>query len=183
MQTLLVKDWRLYTFRPRDIVPLRKDSVWLLKQGAVKTLTWSEEGISITLGYWGTGDVVGQPLSAISPYQIQCLTKVEASCLPLHQWNYLSDAICRYVRQSEELFYIIRSERIPQRLLKILMWLAQKFGRKVQEGELIELPLTHQELAEFVGTTRVTVTRFLNHFEKKGIISRPYRQAIIVRSH
>ncbi|NJM89563.1 MAG: winged helix-turn-helix domain-containing protein [Hydrococcus sp. RU_2_2] len=33
-----------------------------------------------------------------------------------------------------------------------------------------------------VGTTRVTVTRLLNDFEKKGIIRRPYRQAIVVRS-
>lgn len=148
MQTILVKDWKLKTFSSRDIIPLRRDTVWLLRQGAVKTLTWSEEGILITLGYWGSGDVVGQPLSGIAPYQIQCLTYVEAFCIPIHQWNCFSDAICQYIRQSEELFYIIRSEKIPQRLLKILNWLAQKFGRKVQEGQLIGLPLTHQELAE-----------------------------------
>jgi CRP-like cAMP-binding protein len=154
-----------------------------LRQGVVKTLTWHEEGTAVTLGYWGTGDVVGQPLSQIHPYQIECLTGVEAACIPSHQWNWLSDAVRHYVQQTEELLYIIRSERTQQRLLKILIWLAQKFGRKVQQGQLIELRLTHQELAEVTGATRVTVTRLLNQFEKEGIISRTHRHTIILRSH
>ncbi|AFY75588.1 MAG: Crp/Fnr family transcriptional regulator [Hydrococcus sp. C42_A2020_068] len=182
MQTTLANGKRLYTFKPRDLIPLPRDVVWLLQQGAVKTLTWNEEGTLITLGYWGAGDVVGQPFSQIAPYQIQCLTRVKAVCISLHQWNWSSDAVRRYIQQTEELLYIIRSDRIPQRLFKILIWLAQKFGRKVQQGQLIELPLTHQELAEVAGTTRVTVTKLLNQFERKGTIYRPYRRAIVVRS-
>lgn len=182
MQNSLTANWRLRTFSCHDTMPLRTDAVWLLKRGAVKTLTWNEEGNLMTLGYWGVGDVVGQPLSQIRPYQIKCLTRVEASCIPLQQSNSISDAMRRSLQQIEELLYIIRSERIHQRLLKILFLLAQKFGREVEQGQVIELRITHQDLAEVAGTTRVTVTKLLNQFEQEGIITRPHRHAIIVRS-
>ena len=80
------------------------------------------------------------------------------------------------------MLYLARSEPIRQRLLKILIWLARKFGRKVDQGQLIELRLTHQELAEVTGTTRVTVTRLLNQLVQEGIISRPRSHSIIVGS-
>ncbi|MGK7874736.1 MAG: Crp/Fnr family transcriptional regulator [Xenococcaceae cyanobacterium] len=180
MQTTLTANWMLRSFNRHDTIPLRTDSLWLLKGGVVKTQTWNEEGTAVTLGYWGSGDVVGKPLSQISPYEIKCVTRVEASCISLNHWNCHSDAILRYIQQTEELLYLVRSEPMRQRLLKILIWLARKFGREVEQGQLIELRLTHQELAEVTGTTRVTVTRLLNQFVQEGIISRPCSHSIIV---
>ncbi len=182
MQTTLTANWVLRSFNRHETIPLRTDSLWLLKGGAVKTLTWNEQGTAVTLGYWGSGDVVGQPLSGISPYEIKCVTRVQASSIPLDHWNWLSDAIRRYIQQTEELLYLARCEPIRQRLLKILIWLARKFGRKVDQGQLIELRLTHQELAEVTGTTRVTVTRLLNQLVQQGIISRTPSHSIIVGS-
>ena len=40
--------------------------------------------------------------------------------------------------------------------------------------------LTHQDIAELIGLTRVTVTRLLNAFEKQGIIQRVQRQFIVL---
>lgn len=173
---------RLHTFSPREIIPLQSDCFWLLKQGVVKTCTWNEEGTAITLGYWGSGDVVGQPLSLVSPYQIECLNPVEAVSIPVRQCDWLSDSIRRHIQQTEELLYIVRSERMYHRLLKILIWLARKFGREVERGKLIDLPLTHQELAEVIGTTRVTVTKLINQLEQEGVISRPRRNSIVIKS-
>lgn len=172
----------VHNFNRNDTMPLIPETLWSLKQGAVKTVTWSEEGTVVTLGYWGTGDVIGQPLSTIEPYQIKCMSSVEASCIPLHQSNRILDAVCRYIQQTEELLCIVRSERIQQRLLKILVWLAQKFGREVARGKLIELRLTHQELAEVTGATRVTITRLLRQLEQQDIISRPHRHSIVLHS-
>jgi len=51
-------------FNRRDKIPPRSDVLWLIQHGAVRTLTWSEEGTAITLGYWGPGDIVGYPLTS-----------------------------------------------------------------------------------------------------------------------
>ena len=181
MSHIAESDNQLLTFKRNQIIPLQSDLFWLLKQGAVKTSSWSDEGTPITLGYWGVEDIVGQPLSLVHPYQIQCLTTVKASRIPVNRCNFLSDSIRRHIQQTEELLYIVRSDKIYDRLHKILVWLAQKFGKEVEIGKMIDLRLTHQDLAATIGTTRVTVTKLINQLEKEEIITRPERNSIVLR--
>lgn len=169
------------TFSRYDLIPLQSNVLLRIERGAVRTLTWSEEGTIVTLGYWGEGDLVGQPLSNVQPYQIECLTGVEASLIPAHEWVQVLDAIFQHIQQVEEILYIVRQDSIHQRLLQLLIWLARKFAREVEQGQLIELRLTHQEIAEVIGTTRVTVTRLLSQLEQEGIIRRR-RHFIVLHS-
>jgi CRP-like cAMP-binding protein len=61
-----------------------------------------------------------------------------------------------------------------------LTWLARKFGHPVEQGQSLDLQLTHQDMAETIGTTRVTITRLLAQFEQSGIIHRCQRQIILL---
>ena len=178
---VLIANLSQRTFNRHDLIPLQPDVLWQIEQGTVRSLTWSEEGTPLTLGYWSVGDVVGQPLSSVQSYQIECLTSVEASCIPAHQWNQALDAIFRHNRQVEELLCIVRQQSTHERLRQLLIWLARKFGRSVESGQLINLRLTHQDIAEVIGATRVTVTRLLSRFEQEGIIHRPRRHLILLR--
>ncbi|NEO71209.1 Crp/Fnr family transcriptional regulator [Moorena sp. SIO3H5] len=171
----------VHLFKRHDLIALEPDQLWVVQQGVVKTLTWNDEGTVITLGYWGAGDVVGKSLSNLQTYEIECLTRVKAQCLSLSQSYRLSEAIVCHLRQTEELLSIIRTPRVSQRLQQFLSWLARKFGRPVSSGQLIDIPVTHQELAEMIGTTRVTITRIIKQFEEEGIISRPRRYCIVLR--
>lgn len=170
-------------FDPRDIIPQTNQSLWLLKKGVVKTLTWNETGKTIILGYWGEGDVVGLPLSKVAIYEVQCLNAVEAICLPWEKCSYLFKEITHCVRQTDELLRIVRTEKMSERLGKLLVWLADKFGSQVSQGIAINLRLTHHELADMIGSTRVTVTRLLNQLDKENIIVRPCRFSIIIRDY
>ena len=169
------------TFSCSQLLPLDPDILWKIERGIVRTFTWNEEGRSITLGYWGSGDIVGQPLSRLQPYQIECLTSAEVTLLASKHWYQESEAMLSHIQRSEELLAIIHTRPVNQRLLELLRWLAQRFGREVDKGKLIEVPLTHQALSEVICTTRVTVTRLLNQFEQKGILSRHGRYLIICR--
>ncbi|MCL1475830.1 Crp/Fnr family transcriptional regulator [Argonema antarcticum] len=169
------------TFSCHDLLPLQSDSLWKIERGVVRTLTCSEEGRSIVLGFWGPGDVVGKPLSRLDPYQIECLTSAEVSLLPSHLWYQVMDAWILHAQESEELLSIVHNRPVNLRLLQLLNWLARKFGREVEGGKLIELPLTHQALSEVICTTRVTVTRLLNQFEQEGILNRRGRFLILGR--
>lgn len=172
---------RQRTFSRRDLIPLHTDGLWQIARGTVRSVTWNQEGTLTTLGYWGPGDVVGQPLSRIQPYQIECLTSVEVNYIPYHQFHQVLDAIFLHIQQTEEILNIIRYERMPGRLQQLLIWLARKFGRSVSSGRLIDLRLTHQGIAEAIGTRRVTVTRMLSELEKEGVILRPRRHFIVLK--
>ena len=167
------------TFSCSDLLPLQSDSLWKIERGAVRAMTWSEDGRSITLGFWGPGDLVGKPLSKLDPYQIECLTSVEATFLPTHLWHQVMDAWISHIQLSEELLSIVHNRPVNLRLLQLLKWLARKFGRQVDQGILIDLPLTHQALSEVICTTRVTVTRLLNQLEAEGILKRHGRFLIL----
>lgn len=166
-------------FSRRELIPLRQDILWRIERGAVRTVTWSEEGTLITLGYWGAGDIVGYPLSKINPYQIECLTSVETSILPFDQWDQAVNAMLLHIQQLEEILSIIHRKPVSLRLWQFLLWLEQKFGRDVDQGRLIDLSITHQELSEVINTTRVSVTRMLQQFENEGILLKHERRFIL----
>ncbi|MEA5513877.1 Crp/Fnr family transcriptional regulator [Nodularia sp. UHCC 0506] len=170
-------------FTRRELIPPDNDVLWRIERGAVRTLTWSEEGIFITLGYWGAGDLIGYSLSKVQPYQIECLTSVEASIIPQHLWYRDIDAFLSHIKHSEELLSIVHLKPMSLRLGKFLLWLGEKFGRDVEQGKLIDLNVTHQEISEVLNTTRVTVTRLLQQFEEQGALLRYKRRIILLASN
>ena len=166
-------------FSRHDLIPPQENILWRIERGAVRTVTWSEQGTLITLGYWGIGDIVGQPLSRIIPYQIECLTSVETTILPPHFWQQTLETMLLHIQQSEELLSIIHRKPVSLRLWQFLIWMSQKFGRDVDGGKLIDIAVTHQEIAEVINTTRVSVTRMLQQFEKEGMLKRHQRRLIL----
>ena len=62
----------------------------------------------------------------------------------------------------------------------LLSWLTNRFGKDDRHGRLIGLQLTHQELAELIGSSRVTVTRIINDLEKTGFLSRKGRKLLFL---
>lgn len=168
-------------FNPRSLLPLTPNSLWKIESGAVRTLTWLEDGTAITLGLWGPGDVVSKTLSKIDPYQVECLTKVEAVSLPLKDWQNWEPVLSACAQQAEELLVIRSYRRTDEMLLKLLDWLAKKFGREAAQGRLIDLRLTHQDISELLGSTRVTITRMLSQFEQQGLIERLPMHRIVLK--
>ncbi len=135
----------------------------------------------MTLGLWGAGEIVGKALAQIDPYQLECLTKVEATRLHIENWQETQAALLAHIQQAGELTLIRSHRRVDMMLLKLLNWLGKKFGRQVEQGQLIDLRLTHQDIADILGSTRVTITRTLNQLEQQGLIRRLSLQRIVLQ--
>jgi CRP-like cAMP-binding protein len=155
-------------FKQHEKIPLHDEYLWKIEQGSIRTMTWSKEGTLVTLGLWGPGDVIGRPLSKINPYLIQTLEPVEVVAVPRHHWNQELDAILLHTQYVEELLTIIHNETTYLRLLEFLIWLANRFSFEVEAGRLISLQLTHQEIAEIISSTRVSVTRTFGILKQEG---------------
>jgi CRP/FNR family transcriptional regulator, cyclic AMP receptor protein len=62
------------------------------------------------------------------------------------------------------------SASAPEKLARVLLdWSADP--KDAQRSAQIKLPLTHEEIAEFIGTTRETVTRTLSEFKNRQLVS------------
>jgi CRP/FNR family transcriptional regulator, cyclic AMP receptor protein len=58
--------------------------------------------------------------------------------------------------------------------------LAKKHGIRDAHGIIIDLKITHQDLAEMVGTSRETVTRVLAHLKEQGIVEISSRRITVL---
>jgi CRP-like cAMP-binding protein len=159
----------LQHFQRRETIPHNPNTIWQIEAGVVRTATWELDGSIVPLGFWGVGDIIGSPLSQINPYQIDCLTDVTVCILP-NQSPYPFKAMLSHIHQIEELLRMMHGCSIEQRLLRFLHWFADKFGEKTGEGRVIKIRLTHQEIAEVIGSTRVTVTRMLQKFQSERML-------------
>ncbi|MBW4616563.1 MAG: Crp/Fnr family transcriptional regulator [Desmonostoc vinosum HA7617-LM4] len=168
-------------FARRSFLPEHQDSLWQIETGFVRSFTYLEDGTTVALGLWGPGDVVGKALSKSEPYQMECLTKVEAAILPIKEWTLLTETLLNHIQQAEELMIIRSYKKVDTMLIKLLAWLSKKFGSEVEKGRLIDMRLTHEDLAEILGSTRVTITRVLGQFEQEGLINRLSLHRIVLR--
>jgi CRP/FNR family transcriptional regulator, cyclic AMP receptor protein len=78
--------------------------------------------------------------------------------------------------QLQTLSYSTAESRIRAGILQ----LARRYGLSDARGILINVKITHHELAAMVGTSRETVTRTLTGLQKQGIVQLAERRIIVV---
>ncbi len=168
-------------FSRRSLLPQQTHTLWKIETGVVRTFTYLEDGTSVTLGVWGSGDIVGKALSKVEPYQIECLTKVQVTIFDFQGWDQIADVLLAHIQQAEELMIVRGYKTVDIMLIKLLTWLSKRFGREVEQGRLIDMRLTHEDIAELLGSTRVTITRILRQLEQEGFIHRLSLHRIVLR--
>ncbi len=170
---------------------------YVVLEGKFKLLQVTEEGQQVILGYKNPGEAFAiiAVLSEI-PYPISAQA-VEDSTVLCWSDEVMLDLMNRYpvlamnsiqiltnhIREFQDRFREIATERVERRIARALMRLAGHSGRKVDEGILIEMVLTRQDLAEMIGTTLYTVSRTLRQWEKQGLVKSKREQVTITSPH
>jgi CRP-like cAMP-binding protein len=72
------------------------------------------------------------------------------------------------------------TEDVERRVAHALLRLVKQSGREVDQGVLVDFPVTRQDIAEASGTTLHSVSRILNAWEDAGVVI-VGRQKVIVR--
>lgn len=74
------------------------------------------------------------------------------------------------IAEQQEAITRLATDGSEHRLGTTLLELARKLGKKEPHGLSIEHRISHEELAEIVGTTRPRVSEFLQRFRELGLI-------------
>lgn len=88
-----------------------------------------------------------------------------------------------YISELQERQKALVSQRVEQRIARILLKLAAQSGTKIEAGVLIDLPITRQDIAEMSGTTLFTVSRTLNEWERSGLLEIGRERVVIREPH
>jgi CRP/FNR family cyclic AMP-dependent transcriptional regulator len=179
----------IQVFEPGAMIfePDRKpDYVFLLETGLVRIFRTSPRGQEITFGYVRPGEVFGELAVFSDKPRESYAAAVERSTVVRVGRDVFSDVIqtrpsivFSVATQIGDRFKHIESRvedlmfrSARSRLARILLHLADEFGCQEDEHSVIELRLTHAELATLAGTSRPTITIALAEFEEEGLIRR-----------
>ncbi|MCA9231521.1 MAG: Crp/Fnr family transcriptional regulator [Planctomycetales bacterium] len=160
------------------------DSVLLLAQGRVKIGSYTEEGKQTILAFIEPGELFGELSLMGTEERDEYAEAVDKSTIILIPNEVMQGLLeenpavslgvtklfgLRRQRIEKRLKYLLfRSNR--ERLVHLLLELAEKYGRQALGGVELRIKLSHQDLASIVGSTRETVTVVLGELQSEGLL-------------
>lgn len=152
--------------------------LFILKEGRVQLYRISPEGKKLVITTLGPHTLFGEMAllgtkmhntfaEAIDDCLICVMSRTDLERLILNKPQValrLLDITGKRLREAEERLESMAFKGIPARLASLLLRLAQEQGSQDISG------LTHQDLAESVGTYRETATQVLNDLKAQGLI-------------
>lgn len=157
-------------------------TLFYIQAGGVQLSSRTEHQPSAVTAILGVGDLFGELCLAGYPLRVSTAVALTASSIRtiqkkemlrmLRKHNKTSNALVAYLLSSVQKYKDHVSELLTssaeQRLARVLLRLAH-LDKKGPAA--VEIPvLSHQVLAEMVGTTRPRVNLFMNRFRKQGFI-------------
>lgn len=158
--------------------------VFILCSGRVKLSTSSADGKTLILRVPEKGEILGLAATVSGqPYQAsaEVLEPAQANFIARNDFlEFLKahgEAALRVAQQLSENYHLAVNE---MRTIGLSHSAAEKFARFLleqategykEEGEVrLTLTLTHEEIAQMIGSSRETVTRLFSDFKKKGLL-------------
>jgi CRP-like cAMP-binding protein len=160
------------------------DLVYVLNNGRVKLTHSTADGLHIVLSFVGPTEMFGPtatfagrsyPASAQAVRWCQALAWNGSDMARLMQrfprvaLNALS-AMTSTLQELRERYSELATEPVQRRVAHTLIRLATQAGWKTEDGLLIDMPLSRQDVAEMTGTTLYTVSRILRGWKQIGVI-------------
>ncbi|MDJ0851078.1 MAG: Crp/Fnr family transcriptional regulator [Myxococcota bacterium] len=167
------------------------DYMYVIREGQVKVTKLSGDGREKILELLGPGDFFGEMSlldGAVRSASVKSLS--ETRILALSRNDFLKELrrnpdlamaviqeLTRRVRQMDEQASSLSFQRVKERTQGLLRRLAKEpFG---PEGRCATPALTHQQIADMVGTSRETVTRVVKRLKQQGWLEQDGKQYLV----
>jgi len=172
------------------------DEIFILATGRVKIFELTADGKEVILWFCTAGELFGisDALTAneIGTRRINARSCGYTEVLSVNYQDFLQ-FVARFpkvslpllqllsfrLREISEVLSDVTSVDVASRVLKLLRRLGNHYGRRVEHGIFLELPITHQEMADMIGASRQTVTTVLGDLKRRGLIQMEHRSMFI----
>lgn len=166
-----------HLFREGD----RATHVYLVEAGHVCIYRMMPDGRRQVIDFALPGDLVG--LGSINTHaaNAQATVKTRVRCVPLMVLHEearrepalglkLYEAVSRELLAARELLFTVSQCTAAERLASFLLALSRRNERRGEEPNEIVLPMTRNDIADFLGLTIETVSRTFTRFRSEGLI-------------
>jgi CRP/FNR family transcriptional regulator len=186
----------LRAYRKGQVIFLEEETgnyMYLVLSGKVKVSKAGTGGKETILAIHRTGDFFGEmslldgktapaTVSAMEDAKIISVSGSDFHKYLMHNEKVMLQIInvlCARLRQVWQT-QSLSSSTADARIRMGIYQLAKRHGIRDAHGTIIDLKITHQELAEMVGTSRETVTRVLARLKDQGILEIDQRRMTLL---
>jgi CRP-like cAMP-binding protein len=190
MTDVFLSQYRARKYQKGEIILVQgeiPECAYIIKSGILKTYNLTSQGEEKPLTFDVAGEIfpVGWLYGQIkwAQYYYEAFTDCEIYCVPKEDimkvikndsdmmYEHLQRLTSRYINFQMRVNALEQSKAI-NKVINTLHFLCLGFGKEVKANLVkIDLPLTQQELANFMGLTRETTGIELKKLQKKGIIT------------
>jgi len=158
---------------------LAGDYMYVIREGRVKVTKLSEDGREKILEFLDAGSFFGEmALLDRAPRIASVKTLKPVKLLALSRTDFLNllrkspdlslsviQELCKRLRTVDDQASALSFQRVKDRTKGLLQRLARD---PHEEGGRVTPPLTHQQMADMIGTSRETVTRVVKELKQEG---------------
>lgn len=159
--------------------------VYFLQSGRAKIYQLAPNGKEVILWYCFAGEMCGlaevargggRSVSAVACSETDAL-KLNHDVFndflvhhPQASFLMIQMLACR-LRGLGDMLVNLVSDDVTTRVAKLILRLAARYGRRDDDEVILDIHLTHQEMADMIGTSRQTLTGVLNDLKRQGILN------------
>ena len=162
-----------------QIIPLADFSFCQIYKGIVQLGRLGNNQKEVILGWLSPNHIFGvtNDLMSSQSHQLLAMTDVyvrfyrpqEVSRNPQLAKQLVAE-LSYHLLKIEQMIIINSLKKIETRLEELFTMLKKEVGHSVEQGTRLTARFTHKNLADAIGTTRVTITRILGEWKSKNII-------------
>ena len=168
------------------------NALFIIKTGRVRILSLSDKGTETIVHILKEGAIFGELLLSEEKRAFTAVAGTDAVVTVLSKGSLVE--ILAAIPTVSKNFIRLLSMRLTKvemefgdfghtwsynRLAKILLQLCEEHGKETPQGIMIPLRLTHEDLANLIGTTRETVTTQMIRFRRMGLVKRLDRFLVV----
>ncbi|RKD27060.1 hypothetical protein BEP19_00355 [Ammoniphilus oxalaticus] len=167
--------------------------VYFIQQGRVKVYKTTEDGREQIVNLLGKGDIfphVGWYGGSNYPATAESLEDGHFYFMSVDKFVRVLENNPRLtlkllkefdeqIRELQRRLSNVLSGDMAGKILNVLHSLAKSKGRKTEDGYLLEIDLTHQDIANMVGTSRETASRVISQLRKEGKLLLEHKSLLV----
>lgn len=183
-------------YKRRDIILHNAEvqsSVFYIKSGYMRVYKISEQGEELTLAILKANDFFPMIWGVDSMFNNCYLEAITA----LEVWRAPQEQFMRFIKSHLDVFYDLTGQMIVRfgglltrmeylitgraytKVATTILVCAKRFGEEKGDYIIVNLPLTHKDIATLVGITRETTCLEMKKMERKGLIAHQGRLLVI----
>ncbi len=181
---------RTRVWEPRDPA----STIYIVRAGILKLSKTNDEGRELTLGFYTRDQLVGE-LGVVNeaPHDTTCEAYEDTQLLAIPKDDFVK-LMMRHAPLAMRMIRLVGERRqklenrvesllfksAHSRLAALFLDLGDGFGVRDSRGRIVNLKLTHKEIASLIGATRETVSFAILDLRKDGLIQTEGKRVILI---